>query len=314
MKIGFIFAGQGNQYQGMGQDLYEKYPLVKDYFNKANMILGYDLYNICLNNPDNKLNDTIYTQPALVTLDHCLYKLLEINNIKPHIIAGLSLGEYNALCASDVITFEDMINIIKQRALIMSNAFKKDSTGMAAILKANPHEVEQLLKDNFNNEVAICNYNTDDQVVIGGYKDCLNDAISFLKERGYKRIIPLQVSVVSHMNLLNKASDLLKEELEKYHFNIPKYLFINNINATFQVDNFVPSLARQISCPTKMAQTIKLMLENDIDTFIEIGPKKTISSFIKSIASKQDKEIKIFNVYDDKTLLETINEIGDING
>lgn len=312
MKIGFIYAGQGQQYLGMGQDLVNEYDWASDVFSLAQSILGYDLLSL-INNDETKLNDTKYTQPALFVVDFLLGLALENNNIKPSIVAGLSLGEYNALVSAKVLSFEDALNIIKVRADLMANAHPKGYSKMAAVLKADLDTINDVLNDeSLNNEVKICNYNTHDQLVIGGQTKYLEKAIILLKEAGIKRVIPLDVSCVSHMHLLNKQSIELQKELEKYQFNKPEISFINNAQGVIQETDFITTLANHISHPTYLKNIIELMLE-EVDLIIEVGPKKTISSFVKSIAKELGKEVKIFNAYDLSSLKETIEKVGELS-
>ncbi|MDH6602908.1 [acyl-carrier-protein] S-malonyltransferase [Bacilli bacterium PM5-9] len=312
MKISFIFAGQGQQFQNMGIDLIDAFVEVKDIFNQASSILDYDLVSVCQD--ENKLAQTIYTQPALLTLDYAIAYLLNKNGINPDCVAGLSLGEYNALIEAKTLTFEDGLKIIKERAYIMDNALEKNSSSMAAVLKADLKTINEVLDSPcLNGEVAICNYNTYEQIVIGGSTSKLEQACNMLKEKGVKRVIPLKVSTVSHMHLLNDAAKKLNTVLSNFNFKKPEISFINNVAGVYQEDGFVKTLTKQIESSTYMAQTIELMLNDGIDTFIEVGPKNTISAFVKSIAKMLNKEVKIYNVYDLKTLEDTLRELGESN-
>lgn len=306
MKIGFVFAGQGQQFLGMGNDLAEEYNWAHDIFREASAILGYDLLKL-INEDASKLNQTAYTQPALFTVNYILQNYLEKNGVNPEMVAGLSLGEYNALVCAGVLSFSDALKIIKVRAFLMDNAFAKGETKMAAVLKADADKINEILEDDIlENDIKICNYNTFEQVVIGGSSEKLEIAIPMLNEQGFKRVIPLDVSCVSHHPLLNKQADELAIELAKYDFKKPRIDFIGNVSGQLQIDGFDKSLANHIIKPTYLAKSIALMLDSDVDVFIEIGPKKTISSFIKSIAKSMDKEVQIFNVYDLNTLNESV--------
>lgn len=312
MKIAYLFAGQGQQFPGMGYDLAQEYSIVSETFQQASAQLGYDLLDVCQNNPDDKLSNTIYTQPAILTLSTSILRVLNSWNIEGVCVAGLSLGEYSAIVASGVLSFDDALNIIKERAQIMDSALEKGSTGMAAVLRADLTKVEEVLKDeSLNGKVAVCNINTFDQIVVGGKIAELDKAIEILKESGFKRVIKLNVSTVSHMHLLNDASLKLEVVLNKYSFNKPQIKFINNVNASYQVDGFVDSLVKQIAYPTKMADTIKLMLESGIDTFVEIGPGNALSGFVKSIAKVLGKEVAIYNISDVVTLNKFKENMGE---
>lgn len=310
MKVAFLYAGQGGQFPNVGLDLLDEYVIVKEIFVKANAILGYDLVEIIKD--EKKINQTVYTQPVLVTLAYAISLLLEKKGITADVVAGLSLGEYNALINAGVLSFEDGLKIIKERAKIMDGALEKNTTSMAAVLKTDVELIEDVLaSQDLNNEVAICNYNSYDQVVIGGTNDKLEKAKVLLKEAGVKRVIPLSVSTVSHMHLLSEAASELQTILNDYEFKKPQLPFINNVAAQYQESDFVASLTKQICCPTYMAKTIELMLNDGVDTFIEIGPKKTLSGFVKSVAKELAKEVKIYNVYDLETLNNFMMEMGD---
>lgn len=311
MKLAFVYAGQGQQALNMSCDLVNEFAWVKDIFKQANEILGYDLLKL-IQNDEVKINQTEYTQPALFVSDYVLQEYLVRNNLKPDMVAGLSLGEYNALVMANVLSFEDALKIIKVRASLMANAYPKEQVKMVAILKADVALVEKVLADaSLENKVAICNYNTNNQVVIGGITDFVKQAMDLLKEAGIKRMVELEVSTISHNHLLEETAKQLQTELEKYEFKQPNIKFINNIAASYQEDGFVTSLAGHIANPTYMAKSIELMLEDGVTTFIEIAPKKTISAFIKSVAKDHDKEIEIYHVYDLASLNQCLESIGE---
>lgn len=284
MKLGILFAGQGQQFLNMGQDLAMTYPKAKEIYAKANDILGYDVLNLS----ENQLNETQFTQPAIFTLNYVLSEILEI---KANTVCGLSLGEYNALVYAGVVSFEDGLKIVAKRAKIMQSAFTPNETGMMALLKTDINTVEKAIK---GLDLAICNYNTPSQIVVGGRVEKINKARPILKERGIRMAIELKVSSVSHMHLMDDAAKSLQLILQDYTFNKPKIKFINNVDAKYQDDNFVDSLSRQIAQMTRMYESIRLMLDSGLKSFIEIGPKGTLSKFVKEI----DKTAAIVNIYD----------------
>ena len=284
MTLGILFAGQGQQFLFMGQDLAEKYPLAKEIYTKAESILGYDVLNLS----EEQLNETQYTQPAVFVLN---YVLSEVLSIKADYVAGLSLGEYSALVYAGVLNFEDALKTVQKRAKIMQSAFTPGETGMMALLKTDFESAEKAIE---GLDLAICNYNTPSQIVVGGTSKAIEDSKVLLKNRGIRLAIVLKMSSVSHMYLMNEASEKLRVELEKLDYAQPKVNFINNINAEIQVSGFSDTLARQISEMTRMYESIQLMLDCGVTEFVEIGPKGSISKFVKEI----DKNASIVNIYD----------------
>ncbi|CAM3497198.1 acyltransferase domain-containing protein [Erysipelothrix sp. HDW6B] len=292
MTVGYIFAGQGQQFVSMGEDLVALYPSAARTYAQASQILGYDVLKL----DESQLSETRFTQPALYVLHTVIAQLLETNNISANVVCGLSLGEYNAITEAGVIDFETGLALIQKRAEIMHNALTPYTSGMAACLKTDRHTVEAVLQ---GHDVAICNVNTPSQIVIGGNVEALEAVIPALKEAGVRMVIPLKVSTVSHMALLKPASALLRGVLESVPFRTPKISFINNIHAQVQSDNFVDTLARHISEPTELAASIQKMVDMGVDTIIEIGPKGSISKFVKEICGDT---VKTYNVYSAETL------------
>ena len=284
MKLGILFAGQGQQFLFMGQDLVEKYPKAKEIYDQACKILKYDVLNLS----EEALNETQFTQPAIFVLN---YVLSEILDIKADMVAGLSLGEYNALVYAGILSFEDALKIVQVRAKIMQSAFSPGETGMMALLKTDIETVKKAIE---GLDLAICNYNTPSQIVVGGRIEAIESSKPLLKEAGIRLAIPLKVSSVSHMYLMEEASEELRSVLQEYEFSKPKIKFINNVNAKVQEENFVDTLSRQISEMTRMNESIQLMLENGIDSFIEVGPKGSISKFVKEI----NPDVSRVNIYD----------------
>ncbi len=291
MKTAFLFAGQGQQFLNMGQDLADKHPQVKEMYQKAEAILGYDLLHL----DESKLHETQYTQPALLTLN-CAIALL-LKGVSKDYVAGLSLGEYAALTESSVLSFEDALKLVAQRALIMNSAFSPNETGMVAVLKCDYETLSTLLK---GTGVEICNYNTPDQIVIGGRSEDLDKTVAMLKENGVRRCIPLKVSSVSHMSLLTDASQELETVLKQFTFKKPSITFINNVDARVQESGFEDTLKRQISQMTRLSETIQYLIDQGVQRFIEIGPKGALSKCVLA----HDKSLSVVNIYDDETLVE----------
>ncbi|MFV0255060.1 MAG: ACP S-malonyltransferase [Erysipelotrichaceae bacterium] len=296
MKFGFLFAGQGQQFYCMGQDLALKYPEAKLIYDQAEKILGYNVLELSAE----QLKETLYTQPALYTLGYILDTLLKKNNIIPSIVSGLSLGEYNALSSASALEFDDGLALIAKRAEIMQNAFEPYSTGMAACLKTNRADIAKILQ---GTNIEICNVNTLSQIVIGGRVAELQEVIQKLKKEKILAI-PLKVSTVSHMSLMSEASALLQKALSEVKFKAPNIPFINNLSGDYQSDLFHNSLAQHISQTTELASAILRMKKDGITNFIEVGPKGSISKFVKELCGA---EVEIVNVYDVASLEGVIN-------
>lgn len=286
MKTGILFAGQGQQFLFMGQDLAESYPLAKEIYAEAEALLGFDLLNLDLD----RLNETQYTQPAIFVLNYALSQILDI---KADFVAGLSLGEYSALTYAGVLDFKETLSLVFERAKIMQAAFPAGQTGMMALLKTDIVSVEKALE---GLNLAVCNYNTPSQIVVGGKSQDIEAAKPLLKERGIRLAIPLKVSSVSHMHLMRDASEKLRKVLMEYDFKTPKINFINNLHAEVQSQGFVDSLARQISEMTRMYESIQKMIDLGVTNFIEIGPKGSLSKFVKEI----NPELSVVTIYNVK--------------
>lgn len=293
MKRAFIFVGQGQQFPEMGVDLYLKYENVKEIYDKAQSVLGYDLLKL----DAEKLMDSMYIQPSLYVLGHALDTVLKDLGIIPDVVAGLSLGEFNALTSASVISFEEGLQIIEKRAGIMSGAFEPFETKMAAVLKTNSEVLREAIE---GSNVEICNYNSPNSLVIGGLTRDIDAVLPKLKEQKIMAI-PLKMSTVSHHSLLDEASYELKEVLKSYSFKRPLIRFINNSEATYQDDDFVDSLAFQISKPTHMGAIIEKMKQDGVTDFIEVGPKGSLSRLIKEICGS---DVNVHNVYDTLSLEE----------
>ncbi|CAM3620821.1 ACP S-malonyltransferase [Erysipelothrix urinaevulpis] len=294
---GFLFAGQGQQFLLMGKDLAETYPLVKEIYDTAHSILDYNLFDLT----EEQLQTTRYTQPALFVLNHAICTILEKYGVDADATCGLSLGEYNALVCANVISFEDALKIIIQRSNLMQNAFEPFTTAMLACIKTDQARIQTLLQDS---PVEICNINTQSQIVIGGLKSDIEKIQPLLKEAGVKAI-PIKMSTVSHMSLLDETAKQLNDELQVYSFNKPTVPFINNISGFVQENDFVRSLSQHIARPTQFLTSIQTMQSLGVKTFIDIGPKGTLSKFVKEICGK---ETETFNIYNLDTLRSFMNE------
>lgn len=294
-KTAFLFAGQGAQKLGMARDLYETYPIVRETFDTASRILGYDLRSLIDNDVD-ELNQTRYTQPAILTTSVAIYRLLSEKGIKPDMVAGLSLGEYSALVASGALTFEEAVALVAKRGEFMETAAPAGTGKMVAVMSTPVEIIEEACeKASDKGYVRPANYNTPTQIVIGGDVEAVNAAVENLKEAGVKRLIPLKVSGPFHTALLKSASEKLAKELEKVTFSDFTIPLVGNTEAqVMNVEEAKILLARQVMEPVRFYESIETMKKLGMTDVIEIGPGKVLSNFMKKI----DKTIPTVNVED----------------
>lgn len=298
-KCAFLFAGQGAQKLGMAKDLYDAFPVVRETFEQAKTILGYDLRQL-IDSDLEKLNKTQYTQPAILTTSIAIYRLLIEKGIKPDMVAGLSLGEYSALVAADAISFSDALLLVAKRGRFMEEAAPAGSGKMVAVLNTDATIIEEACKEASKyGIVSPANYNTPNQIVIGGQQAAVNEAVEILKNKGVKRLIPLNVSGPFHTALLEAASHQLAKELEKITFKELQLPLVGNTEAKFMERERIPELlARQVMEPVRFYDSIETLKKSGCDHFIEIGPGKVLSGFIKKI----DKNLSCQSVDDLQSL------------
>lgn len=312
MKTAFIFAGQGSQYIGMGKDLYENISVCKEVFDKANDILGFDIKDLIFNGNKEELDITENTQPAILITSIAAKKAIEEKGVKADVVAGLSLGEYSALVTSEVLNFEEAVALVKKRGKFMQEAVPVGVGSMAAIIGLPLEKLKSVLeKAKENGIVEIANYNTNNQIVVGGEKEAVRKAMELSLEAGAKRAIELKVSGPFHTSLLEKASIKLREELQNIEFNKPKVKTISNVTSEIidDKDDIKSLLFSQVKSSVRWNESIEKMLNMGVDTFIEIGPGRVLSSFIKEITREKGVKVKIYNVEDMKSLQKTLEGI-----
>lgn len=289
-KIAFLFPGQGAQKAGMGQDFYEKFPSAKEIFDQASQWLSLDMKELCFEKND-RLDLTEYTQAALVTTCLAMEKVVEESGLYPDVTAGLSLGEYCAIAVSGGMSVKDAITTVRKRGILMEQAVPAGEGAMAAVLGLDAKEIERVIKAT---EAEIANYNCPGQIVITGPKAAVEEASLKLKEAGARRVLPLAVSGPFHSSLLENAGKELERELEHIEFSKLQIPYVTNVTAEYVTDigQTKELLAKQISSSVRWQQSVERMLADGVDTFVEIGPGKTLTGFMKKIAP----EVRTYNI------------------
>ena len=291
----FVFPGQGAQFVGMGKDLYETSALAKELFEKANDILGYRITDIMFNGTDEDLRQTKVTQPA-VFLHSVISALCMGDDFKPEMTAGHSLGEFSALVAAGALSFEDGLKLVYARAMAMQKACEATPSTMAAIIALPDEKVEEICASvTAEGEVCVpANYNCPGQIVITGKTAAVEKAAESLKAAGAKRAVLLNVSGPFHSKMLESAGEELAKEMEKRNFEPLAIPYVTNVTAKYVTDikETKALLAKQISSPVRWEESVRTMIEDGVDTFVEIGPGKTLAGFMRRI----DKGVKVYNI------------------
>lgn len=304
MKIAFMFSGQGSQYIGMGKEFYQEYNFVKEVFNQANKVLDFNLEDLMFND-EKKLNNTRYTQIAMFVLYKAILEVLKENHIEAKYSLGLSLGEYGAYLHNEVFDFETGLKILEKRGEFMDIASKNNPGLMSAILNMEASVLESLI-DKVDGYVKIANYNTYGQLVISGEREAVLSLNELAMVNGAKRAILLNTSGAFHTNLMEEASELFGAYLKDIKINEPNKFLLVNVTGDYYKGKIKELMVEQITCSVKFYQMIEKLIADGVDTFIEIGPKTSLCSFVKKI----DKSLNVMNVEDKESLSKTISKIG----
>ena len=290
-KIVFMFPGQGAQKAGMGKDFYEQSETARAVIDKATELLDIDMKALCFEEND-KLDQTEYTQAALVTVCLAMEHVLRERGLKPDVTAGLSLGEYCAIASAGGMTTEDAITTVRKRGILMQNAVPGGKGSMAAVLGLTGEAIETAIEN--IDGVSIANYNCPGQIVITGWKESVEKASEVLKEAGAKRVLPLNVSGPFHSPLMQPAGEGLKEIFAGMKMSPLKIPYVTNVTAEY-VDDIAQTeelLIRQVSSSVRWQQSVEKMIAAGVDTFVEIGPGRTLNGFLRKI----DRQVKGYNI------------------
>lgn len=303
-KIAFIFPGQGAQKAGMGKDFYEQSETAKEVYDMASELLNIDMKALCFEEND-KLDITEYTQAALVTTCLAMAKVVEEKGLKPDVTAGLSLGEYCAIAVAGGMSVEDAVTTVRKRGILMQEAVPTGVGAMAAILGMTGEAIENVIND--MQGVTIANYNCPGQIVITGKAQAVAVAMEKLKEQGAKRTMLLKVSGPFHSPLLKDAGQELSEILAGIKLTNLRIPYVTNVTATYinDITETKELLATQVAASVKWMQSIEEMIANGVDTFVEIGPGKTLTGFMKKI----NKEMKVYNIEKWEDIEKVVTEL-----
>lgn len=290
-KVVFMFPGQGAQYIGMGKDFYDACEESKAVYELASKVTGLDIAKLCFEENE-EINITEYTQIAMLTTEAAIYAALKKAGKEPAACAGLSLGEYGALIASGVMNMEDAFRVIRARGIFMQEAVPTGGA-MAAVLGLDAKAIEEVCS-NTEGIVSIANYNCPGQIVITGKTAAVEKAAESLKAAGAKRAVLLNVSGPFHSKMLESAGEELAKEMEKRNFEPLAIPYVTNVTAKYVTDikETKALLAKQISSPVRWEESVRTMIEDGVDTFVEIGPGKTLAGFMRRI----DKGVKVYNI------------------
>lgn len=305
-KLAFAFPGQGSQFVGMGRSLDSD--LRDTLMYEANEALGFDIKKLCFEGPEEELNLTANTQPAILSVSIIAWRCLDREGIRPDYVVGHSLGEYSALVAAGSISYFDALRVVRQRGQLMQEAVAVGRGSMAAILGLDAEEVARICKEAEKGEVVeVANLNSPGQVVIAGEVSAIYRAIELARLRGATRALPLPVSAPFHSSLMRPVGERLVRILESIPISDLKMPLVTNVDATFLTggSQVVPTLVRQVSSSVQWQRCIERLIEAGADTFVELGPGKVLSGLIKRI----NRGLRVFQVEDGESLRTTFDQL-----
>ena len=287
MTTALFFPGQGSQSVGMLGELADEFGIIKETFAQASDALGYDVWELVQQDPNNQLNETQFTQPALLTASVALYRVAKDKGLGDDLVmAGHSLGEYSALVCAGAIDFKDAVKLVEARGKFMQEAVADGEGAMAAVIGLDDDVIKQICEEQAQGEVVTpVNYNSPGQVVIAGHASAVSRAGEALKEAGAKRVLPLPVSVPSHCALMKPAAEKLKQELESITVKSPVIEVINNVDVMVETDPAAikDALVRQLYCPVRWTESVEKAADMSVEKAFEVGPGKVLTGLNKRI-------------------------------
>ena len=307
-KIAFVFPGQASQYPGMGKELADNHPAAKAVFDEADKALGFSISQMCFAGSEEDLKLTANTQPAILTVSVAAHRVLMEKGIAPDFVAGHSLGEYSALVAAGSLKFSDAVQLVRKRGTYMQDAVPAGEGAMAAIMGLSPAVVVDACKRSAEGKVCSpANLNSPEQTVISGHADAVKRAVEIASQLGAKRAVVLPVSAPFHCALMMPAQEKLEKDLRKIEFAALRFPLVTNVDADTETsgDEARDALIRQVTNPVRWEESVRELIDEGVNTFIEVGPGRVLSGLLRQI----ERSVSTLNVEDEKSLTATVQKI-----